>query len=946
MVKYGKEFRSFQISQWKDSYLNYKLLKREIKSIKNNIDQNIEKLFSRNQTLNGINEPMTESQSLRVANIYVQDMPYNLEIQDLNSLYNLRFGNELKRFINLLDKEFRKCYIFFVNQEKELYKRVNTHCYNSAPNKDSILINICNQIKELSITMKLAKQLSCFINDNVMALKKILKKFDKKFSTYFGIITPKYILTHLTSYNSDLEYLLQFKLIEESTTICENNLSNLLNLYKKTKINNINKNTNDNNQKDNNIIGDVNLNTIQENINIYKRRIYESIDTIDELTYFKIQYREWFYYAKQSNRIVKNNPTLLENDVYNPILSSAYSKDSILEKCISSKNAFKEVGRSHSAISRSNKINLILIYIQAFIYGTMLTNILPFITNYFGHFCNQSYDKALFMIPLISSYIGYLFPFILFIFIDFSYDDNFFIKKSYIISYVFLLISSFSLFFVKSAYKSSSTANFLLITVSRLFIGLANNQMMNKKYITLYVPKYRLPSISETYLIVEISGQIIGPLITLILFSISKREILNIEYSEYNCIGWYNFFISIIFGIIHFFFFIQPKIGEFSMVEDEKNINGNKYYQSSEKQLNRKQYVKEQNVIYKKTFNSIKKASRENSMKKENNENEYENININNINKNKKNNKIRDDYIIETTNNNLEENLIEKNEKDSNNVTSDLGNNSLDVSVGGGNIALTAKQQLMINEIDKVLDKKNMECQFNDMNQIPKIIDLIINKEKNSFGYINQNILILFIIFFMNSFLKINIILYYIFSINYISEKSNLSVCLLMLVLCFCQIFKIFFIIPFYQINYKYKTYMLISLTSLVLFNIILIILSSVEFIFIFMNIGLVVGCNIIETSCASYLSFILSPEWKFLGKNVGHWFNFIIVSGKVCGGIICLLLNLNNDNNSNANRWVLLLSSSALLIFALYFLIFTRILRVKGIIRVIRKSVFETNLG
>ena len=64
-----------------------------------------------------------------------------------------------------------------------------------------------------------------------MALKKILKKFDKKFQRYFGIISPKYILTHLTSQNSDLEYLLQFKLIDESTTICENNLNLLLNFY-------------------------------------------------------------------------------------------------------------------------------------------------------------------------------------------------------------------------------------------------------------------------------------------------------------------------------------------------------------------------------------------------------------------------------------------------------------------------------------------------------------------------------------------------------------------------------------------------------------------------------------------------------------------------------------------------------------------------------------------
>ena len=39
-----------------------------------------------------------------------------------------------------------------------------------------------------------------------MAMKEILKKFDKKFQKYFGVIGSKYILSHLTSQNSDLEY--------------------------------------------------------------------------------------------------------------------------------------------------------------------------------------------------------------------------------------------------------------------------------------------------------------------------------------------------------------------------------------------------------------------------------------------------------------------------------------------------------------------------------------------------------------------------------------------------------------------------------------------------------------------------------------------------------------------------------------------------------------------
>jgi hypothetical protein len=407
MVKYGKEFRKFQVEQWKAFYIDYKLLKQEIKVIKENIEQ----LKSYRESVQGINETRSEMQSIRPIKKLSQKLVNGLEVQDLNSLYNLPYGNELKRFINLVDKEFRKSYIFFVNQEKELYKRVNIHCYNNALNKDLIIINIYNQIKEISITMKLAKQLNCFINDNVMALKKILKKFDKKYQRYFGIIAPKYILTHLTSQNSDLEYMLQFKLIDETTTICENNLNILLNLYKRLRGNNVNINnienrindSNANNESNNESKKVINLNNFDNNINNFKKKIYEYLDSIDELTYFKIQYREWFYYAKQNDRLVKNNPKIFENDIYNPVLSSTYHKDSLLEKCISSKNAFREVERSQSPLSHSNNTNLILIYIQAALYNSMITNILPVISNYFANNNIEGLKdfKTTFLVPII-----------------------------------------------------------------------------------------------------------------------------------------------------------------------------------------------------------------------------------------------------------------------------------------------------------------------------------------------------------------------------------------------------------------------------------------------------------------------------------------------------------------------------------------------------------------
>ena len=941
MTKFGKEFRKYQVKAWQNSYINYKALKQEIKAIKSNIEK--PKLKSKSKTESTIISDIGHP-SLKPLELVPEDS-IAVEVQDLHSLYNIRYGGELKRFIELLENEFRKCYIHFVNQEKELYKRVNSHCFSIPNYKDYVIADICNELKGIRYTVVLAKQLNCFINDNVMALKKILKKFDKKFQRYFGIIAPKYILTHLTSQNSDLEYLLQFKLIDEATSICENNLNMLLNIYKNLKGNN-----NANNQNNN-------LDEADNTINTHKNKIIEYLDMIDELTYFKIQYREWFYYAKQNQRIVKNNPKIFENDIYNPILSATYNKDSLLEKCISSENAIKEVERSQSSLSHSNKTNLILIYIQACFYGSLLTSIFPILPNFFEKICKHYFD-SFFLISLIATYFGQLLPYTLFVFLDNKDKANNFMYFSYIISYFLIFVSSLLFFFVVE--KEDSISNIIIIIFSRILLGFAHNKMINKKYITLYLPKFRLSKVSKIYLIMEIIGMILGPLIVFAIYRIGPMNSKLVKYSSFNCVGWYGLSVSFVLGIIHSIFFIKPLGNYFVMVQDESNITGSKYYQRSESEISRKQYVQEQNKMYKKTYNTMKKKQKENNNNINNDNNDIENLIIKNVSKEDVNEKEKekekekeekkiekekdDDENIIKTNNDLEEKLIDENDKKNESFDSENLNNSLDVSGTGGNIALTDKQKYMINEIEKVLEKRNEECNFNDMNQIPKTMNSILNQEKTKFGYINQNLLIIFILFFISSVIKINLILNYLY---YIQEKISLDniniLCLLIFLLFFFKIFSIVFIFPFYQVNYKFKKFIVVTSTLLVLLNLPLIIEDVYDnnYAFIILNILMVLACNITDISCSCYLSFLLSPDWKFLGKSVGYMTNYVILSGKIIGGIICLFL----CNKEYTNHWVLVGITFAFFIFILTLSFFTRILRIRGITRVIRKNALEINL-
>ena len=102
----------------------------------------------------------------------------------------------------------------------------------------------------------------------------------------------------------------------------------------------------------------------------------------------------------------------------------------------------------------------------------------------------------------------------------------------------------------------------LILGIARFIIGLGSNSMMGKKYITLYCPKYFLPVVSKIYLIIELSGFILGPCITA-LFSFLK---IGNFYCLFNCVGYYGAFGSLVLFFINQFLFTSPQNQNFFAV--------------------------------------------------------------------------------------------------------------------------------------------------------------------------------------------------------------------------------------------------------------------------------------------------------------------------------------------------------------------------------------------
>ena len=467
-----------------------------------------------------------------------------------NSLYKEQNGIYLKEFIDLLIKEFHRSYNFYVQIEKVLVKKMNAHLITQTSYSNYNLQELSKEIKSLSLTVFLTKSLNDFVNDIMTAIKKILKKFDKKFSKVFGIITPLCILKLLSRKNSGLDYMLQFKVIDEIGAIAESNAKELKKYFSQ-------------NTEENNLENTEYRNSFNKN---YEETI-KYIKSIDEINYFKAQHKDWVdYITKENNQkiSIKN----IENDIFNPIMSSTYYKDNQLDKFLSTKQAFDDLKNIQKPLSTVNKRNIILILIHAFFYNTQLTCIYPALY-YYEYLCggnNRFYLMSFLVFTVIavlyfSQYLSFL------IFYDCMSIKK--IKFSMSISYILFFFGS--LIYILSVFYSIEDKHYKLRAVmlgaSRTLIGFGSNQMQGKRYITLYTPKYLLPLLSKIYFVVELAGFILGPCFTLLFSFLYIDEYI----CMFNCLGYYGAIVSLLMLIINQIYFVSPKDERFFVTMD-KNV--------------------------------------------------------------------------------------------------------------------------------------------------------------------------------------------------------------------------------------------------------------------------------------------------------------------------------------------------------------------------------------
>ena len=933
MAKFGKKFRNSQIEEWKKYYINYKILKQKIKSIK-------QKIFSRPRdgTLNIANNRGVMT-SLNI--IPIVNRTTSLLLDDLSILYLRKYGEDVKEFIELLDNELNRCYLFYVRIEKELYRKVNGHLYTQTNYLNYNPNEIYNELVQLNKTVYLIKCLNSYINQNMYALKNILKKFDNKLSTYCGNIQTKYICKQLTlPENNKLKTLLQCKIIDEALTICESNLNELMKYFnqsnsshmnsrkitfefqnmennnnikedkKENLINNDNivNNNLTNNNNDNMALNGLNIKT---KINEKKDEILKYMKEIDEFTYFKIQYGDWFYYIKEENdKLTKHNQKLLENDIFNPILSASYKDDNIIMKFLSKK---KEIKEAQVKMSLLNKINITFIIIHSFFYNTLVTCIYPSLFIYIKH---KNYNHIYSFLTIVFTYLSSFF----FMIIYHNTDINN-IKITNNISYILLFIGSlgYSLSLsIKNLKDTEEYIIFLYILGSRISIGLGNNIMMGKKYITLYSPRFYVAKISLYFLIFQILGLAFGPLFGAILLYIPESEdplFLKIEYNRYNCIGWYGCIFSFILFIFNCILFSRPDSSYFFIVKNENqenNMNNNNFEDDIEDTQDKEFYKMQKEMINNKQNylnNSIDNnaSGLDESLNVKEDSDEIKQFNISKRLSNILSQKNLTIYNELGKTKKVKKRTSSLSKKDLDEIIVEGNEEIIDINYNNNPNPFMLQIQKEMEEIDNIENNTNND--FNRINMIPRAINDIIRKEKVSFGYVNHNLLILFLLLFFNNMIKENYIAFFSY---YITEKEGFSkdgndmseyklLCFLTGSVYLIELISLFFIFPFHKINYLFKKYLIILM---ILTNILMISLSifiycdnddnedASNIIFLYITIiSLLILINmIIEIISSSYLTYLLPPGWKFSNIRAGALTVYIMNLGKITGVLFCLV--------------------------------------------------------
>ena len=895
MVKYGKYLRKHLIEEWCSHYLDYKMLKKKINSIKSEVEKSFRE-----------SEVVLDSSSIHRGSV---DSGFNFPIsKSADKAPKLKLKEE---FLSTLTKEIKRIYRSYIGKERELYININSHLHIRTNYDQFSYYNIHSELEELINISTLTLKISNFVNLNIIAIKKILKKFDKKTKYVFGKSSYDYISKEIESNNSDLLYLLQFKIIDETSAILDDLMNDLYKKYKDINNNmndNITPNTNSNsdfNKMDNKLIlnpanttmsmcssmreGLLNSNNSnnnsEDNIQNYnnpnatnnntnnpkksqsnilhnkhvKQLINDLFKVLDhnirkcelESQAYRFGLKNWNIFLKnkskvyttsqlrrdsmnyiimneEDNSLKKRNIFNMENrnkrssektdtditvdliteevdvDSTNTSNNSKEGNNSDSVSNISNSFLSKSSNQIQNSLSKSNKINLVLIFIYTLLY--MICYYFPY-SDSFLLLQALKREGNFYGLVLATTSCGAFFSSLI--------TDCIFSTERFKIPFA---VSSFLLIISVLLYSLTNTVDSIWTMISSRFIlGFASYSLMNRKYLLDFTPERMVAKSLSVYQVFNLLGISLAYFGNIFINLYTHQSAVN---SPYVFSAKLSVVLTVIFFIILVVLYTEPNKPNFTILklsEDAKNksIGGNVWLG----------YVVSNNT------------------------------GTNNPN-NRSNNSFDDKKSIHS---------------------------SLSIS----REALTKQERTMVDDLDDKLSIINDQNNFSDSNLVQVTLKRIILKECNSYRYLFRSMFFLLSLMFFTKYTTENLLITVsLISVNFLGMKDLVYVNILVFVSTLLVIPLSLIIKNKLAKTLKEEVWGFVLLVVITILLILIVILGHNKYVFWACFVLVYNANHILESMVSSLIGKLIPNEYNFLCFTKKNEISIIACFSRVIAGI------------------------------------------------------------
>ena len=531
MVKFNKQLNEKKISKWKDRYINYKLLK-----------QTINQIYITIRTTDDLNNDLFEP---------IEKKNESISLNSGDSIWkSIKHSNLIKDFFDKLDTEIQNFYLNYSSIEKELFKKLNVFIRSKEDYtkiKEMVIRSECEKLFILTLDTRFFND---FIFINLEAIRKIMKKFDKKIKPFYNdkSLMLGYIKTRLDHHNSDLNYILKMKIFDELVLL----IKHLIELLIK-RSDEIEKNKSyDDDDKDL-------YKNIFSTIKKYSNEIKNHIDTISVTNNYRIQYLNlgmFLQYEQNTPNDTNSTSYLTNEDDFNNYMELKKKDGSVLiTKKFLTSTGFHELKKINKGnLSEFNKTNVDIILTNVLLNSIMINmNYLIYIP-----FFNREYKIY---------YIGLCFAFMFLgnllssFFLNLFSESNKHFKSSLIINIFLILCSNIILI---PWWEYGKFKYLMLFFISRFIFGLGSSGKIERQYLMTFLPKNILYFYIKKYNNYNVEGTLLGFIIGILFLYLTTFN--NSNYTIYfisTCLSILNI-LSMIYAL---YTFNSPNRAKFSLMK-------------------------------------------------------------------------------------------------------------------------------------------------------------------------------------------------------------------------------------------------------------------------------------------------------------------------------------------------------------------------------------------